>query len=111
MFTAFLGTLNNGTSPDGAATSGGFAGHCDWRLPAIEELAGIVDLTRGNCGGGSGPCIDQADFGPALAVKYWSATTDATFPVHAWFVFFADGLVNGGYKDNDFYVRGVRSGL
>jgi len=30
-FKVFLGTLNNGTSSEGSATSGCFAGHCDWR--------------------------------------------------------------------------------
>jgi Protein of unknown function (DUF1566) len=111
-FTAFVGTLNNGTSSDGTATSGCFAGHCDWRLPAIEELAGIVDLTQGNCSGGSGPCIDQAVFGPTVAFNYWSATTDATALFDAWDVFFSDGAVSLGVKSfGIFYVRGVRSGL
>ena len=54
-FTAFLGTLNNGTSSDGAAISGCFAGHCDWRLPAIGELAGIVDLNAPGCSTFTGP--------------------------------------------------------
>src|SRR5262245_16470458 len=89
-FTDFLGTLNNQTNGDGSTTSGCFAGHCDWRLPAIEELAGIVDPTQGGCGGGSGPCIDQAAFGPTLADFYWSATTDPGFPNCASFVRFRD---------------------
>ena len=37
-FTVFLtGTLNNGMSGDGTTTTGCFAGHCDWRLPAIRS--------------------------------------------------------------------------
>src|SRR5262249_22478780 len=40
-FTDFLGTLNNcvddGTDPP-TGVIGGFAGHCDWRLPSIVEL-------------------------------------------------------------------------
>ena len=86
VFTSFLGTLNNGTSIDGTATSGCFAGHCDWRLPAIGELAGIVDLTQGRGASGSGPCIDQAVFGPTVAGFYWSATTFAAVPAGAWVV-------------------------
>jgi hypothetical protein len=31
-FTDFLYALNGGTSTDGAATTGCFTGHCDWRL-------------------------------------------------------------------------------
>ena len=43
-FTDFLVRLN-GASDDGSATlSGCFAGHCDWRLPTIGELA--VDRRR-----------------------------------------------------------------
>jgi Protein of unknown function (DUF1566) len=71
-FTAFLGTLNNGTSGDGTATSGCFAGHCDWRLAVVEELAGIVDLAAPGCTAfnPTGPCIDQTVFGPTVALGY-----------------------------------------
>jgi Protein of unknown function (DUF1566) len=61
-FTEFLGALNNGTSSDGTTTTGCFANHCDWRLPTVEELAGIMDPAAAGCGSGS-PCIDPA-FGP-----------------------------------------------
>jgi Protein of unknown function (DUF1566) len=112
-FTDFLGKLNNCTSSDGTAvTDAGFAGHCDWRLPTIQELAGIIDLTQGVCGGGPGPCIDQAVFGPTVAGVYWSATTFATDPDNAWFVYFGffsgNAVVNKGL---DNLVRAVRSGL
>ena len=91
---------------------GCFAGHCDWRLPAIGELAGIVDATQGNCGGGSGPCIDQTVFGPTVAFYSWSASTDAGTPVYAWNVDFTDGRrVKSFLENSDGYVRGVRSGL
>jgi hypothetical protein len=94
-FTAFLGTLNNGTKGDGTATSGCFAGHCDWRLPAIEELAGIV---------GTAP-------GPTVAFNYWSATSYSD-PDAAWCVDFSvGGNVLAYNKDIAFYVRAVRSGL
>jgi hypothetical protein len=109
-FNVFLGTLDNGTSSDGSATSGCFAGHCDWRLPAIAELRGIVDATQGNCGGGSGPCIDEAVFGPTVDF-YWSASTDATLSFAAWGVGFANGTASLGGKSSAFSVRAVRSGL
>ena len=86
-------------SGDGSTTSGCFAGHCDWRLPAIGELAGIVDPTQGNCGGGSGPCIDQSVFGPTVASYYSPASTDAGNPSYAWVVGFGNGLVNDGFKN------------
>lgn len=112
-FKVFLGTLNNGTSGDGSTTSGCFAGHCDWRLPAIGELAGIVDTSQGNCGGGSGPCIDQAVFGPTVfGSGCWSASTWDVVATVAWLVVFDDGLVTLAVKAEDVAtVRGVRSAL
>jgi len=119
-FTAFLGTLNNGTSGDGTATSGCFAGHCDWRLPAIEELAGIRDLSAPGCSTFS-PCIDQSVFGPTVfsnapdghpSDPYWSATTDSGNPASVWYVDFSNGGVVADGKDDDGrFARGVRSGL
>ena len=110
-FTSFLGTLNHATSNDGTTSSGCFAGHCDWRLPSIVELKAIVDLTAPGCGGG-GACIDQTVFGPTIAFFYWSATTDAAFPVFAWGVAFgSDGIVTSALEDAPLFVRGVRSAL
>jgi hypothetical protein len=118
-FTAFLGTLNNGTSGDGSTTSGCFAGHCDWRLPAIGELAGIVDLAVPGCRAFpfTIPCIDQTVFGPSSNF-YWSASTDARSPgpdagEAAWGLYFTYGVVSdySSFKNLDYWVRGVRSGL
>jgi hypothetical protein len=113
-FTAFLGTLNKGTSSDGTATSGCFAGHCDWRLPAIEELAGIVDPSASGCASGS-PCIDVAVFGQIVTFPYWSATTRPPIPLvpeGAWEMnFFFGGNVSSSPKPTTWAVRAVRSGL
>ena len=105
-FTTFLGTLNNGTSPDGTAISGCFAGHCDWRLPTSAELQTIVDLTAPGCGTGS-PCIDAA-FGPTVADFYWSSTTYSSHPSYAWDVDFYDGSVYAVIK-TDQLLRSCRS--
>jgi Protein of unknown function (DUF1566) len=110
-FTSFLAALNNATSPDGTTSSGCFAGHCDWRLPSIVELHAIVDPSAPGCGA-RGACIDQTVFGPTVAFFYWSATTDAAFPVFAWGVAFgADGSVASAIEEVPLFVRGVRSGL
>ena len=108
-FTLFLATLNGGTSSNGVSTSGCFAGHCDWRLPIIEELNGIVDLSAPGCGTGS-PCIDPT-FGPTQFYYYWSATTDAGGADSAWTVYFGNGGAFGDSKTGGSYVRAVRSGL
>jgi hypothetical protein len=113
-FTVFLGSLNNGTSSNGAATRGCFAGHCDWRLPEIEELAGIVDSGAPGCGEGI-PCIDQTVFGPTTIDPYWSATTFDGSPTVVWVIFlndvaFGDPLVITP-KNTGGWVRAVRARL
>ena len=113
-FTDFLSRLNSCASPNGATVAGGFAGHCDWRLPTIAELAGIVNLSRGNCGGSGGPCID-AIFGPTQADNYWSSTTDSSetdgFGInYAWLLYFDGGGPCSGEKIGGSYVRAVRGG-
>ena len=113
-FTSFLATLNNGAAPfnggNPSPITGCFANHCDWRLPSIVELQGIVDPSAPGCSTGS-PCIDPT-FGPTQSSDYWSATTGAGEPAGAWDVSFYNGGVSVGNKADDFtYVRAVRSGL
>lgn len=111
-FTDFLATLNGGAtgvgdcaSGDGSTVSGGFVGHCDWRLPQIDELRTIL-----NCSFSA--CIHPI-FGPtATDFQYWSATTDAVTVSgsSAWLADFRDGFVGVGGKEVDFHVRAVRGG-
>jgi hypothetical protein len=110
--TLFLETLNSCVSSDGVTVTGGFATHCDWRLPSIEELAGVVDLGAPGCGSGS-PCIDQGVFGPTVAYVYWTATTavDISYPHGAWDLYFFDGSLSRDFKGDDLPVRAVRAGL
>jgi Protein of unknown function (DUF1566) len=99
-FTKFLFQLNHETSANGIDLAGCFANHCDWRLPSIDELKGIVDSDTEN------PSIDPI-FGPTQSQRYWSATTDDGFPHAAWRVHFADGNVQIVGKRFALFVRAV----
>jgi len=107
-FTDFLSRLNACTSEDGLSVTGGFAGHCDWRLPTITELATILDAGGAGCGLGS-PCIAPI-FGPTQAYFCWSSTTKPDSPAFAWVVDFFTGQVFFGGKIGLKYARAVRSG-
>lgn len=50
-YTQFIERLN--------APGACYAGHCDWRLPTIDELKGIIDTRREGCPAVLG-CIDPA---------------------------------------------------
>ena len=111
----FLASLNNCVS-DGASVSGGFAGHCNWRLPNILELIGILDITQEGCVGGTGACIDPA-FGPTKTSVYWSGTAYAGDASQVWYVdFFETGVGGTGIvyymgKESSACVRAVRGAL
>jgi hypothetical protein len=100
-FTDFLAKVNSGA---------GLGGHSDWRVPTIAELQTIVDVTKGNCGGGSGACISPV-FGPTVSDFYWSASTFAESPDSAWIVSFVHDISGPGSKTIGHYVRAVRGGL
>jgi hypothetical protein len=105
-FTEFLGELNNCESADGTTITGGFAGHCDWRVPTIVELQAILlELYPPACG--TDPCIDPI-FGPTASSLYWSSTTHAINPFLAWGVQFNIGFVSYESKGQYHRVRAVR---
>ena len=73
-----------------------YAGHCDWRLPTIEETQAL-------------PWPRVSEFQPD-AGNYWTASTHEVRPELAYGVHPDNGGPTGYYKAEGRYVRAVRSG-
>jgi hypothetical protein len=82
-----------------------FGGFSDWRLPTIKELAYLADTGRSN------PSINVTYFPNTVSSWYWSSSTSANYPYHAWGVGFRYGHDSYNYKYFHGYVRAVRGGL
>jgi uncharacterized protein DUF1566 len=80
-------------------------GQKGWRVPAIAELASLIDPSVQS----PGPTLPPGH--PFLNVQssgYWSAKTVADNPVNAWGVGFNDGLLFAAPKPNSFQFWCVR---
>ena len=112
-FSVHVATLN----------STSFAGHADWRLPNVKELASIVNYENSN------PAVSPAFattncFSPSTCTvltcsctsvnQYWSSSTDFNFPntspAEVWIVDFSDGKVLGDFTTDQQNARAVRGG-
>lgn len=79
-----------------------YCGASDWRLPTQAELLTLVHA------GNLKPAIDTAFFPNTASVPYWSSTTYAMIPAHAWGVHFGYGAAHAESKSVANAVRLVR---
>ena len=80
-----------------------FAGHTDWRLPDIKELASLVAEDRYD------PAINSTIF-PAISSDHiWSGSPYAYEGDSSWIVYFGYGDDTYSYRNVNNHVRLVRS--
>jgi hypothetical protein len=92
----------------------GFAGHTDWRIPNVRELASLVDYGAGDpaidavFATGCVPGCSAVACSCTSSFHYWTSTTAVDTPLFAWAVVFGAGSVDPDQKISFRYVRAVR---
>lgn len=76
------------------------SGTRDWRLPSIQELQTIVDITKFD------PAI-KSDMTNRVSKVYWSSS-EVLGSNKAWYVNFMSGYTQGDRKTRAYYIRCVR---
>ncbi len=87
-----------------AVTACRLGGFTDWRLPELDELESIRDITRHE------PCLDTSIF-KSNSGWVWTKTPCAWSPGRVWVVDFHGGDVDSYYRYYQAFVRPVRSVL
>jgi hypothetical protein len=80
---------------------GGFGGHADWRVPALDELASLVEHRCYD------PALNLELFPAAPITGFWSADPHPS-PDHAMMIHFKYGGQYMGNKDQAWALRLVR---
>ena len=81
------------------------SGRKGWRLPGVNELASLIDMTN------TDPALPTGHpFSNVLPSHYWSATSGADIPTLAWDVHFGNGEVARNTKPSYLFVWCVRGG-
>jgi len=99
--------LNNDNqwTTDGIPNASGVK-YDDWRLPNRNELQSIVDYSTYE------PAADLSFFPDTESSPYWSSTSNTTtggYITNAWVFDFASGSPSHSWKDNEHFIRAVRS--
>ena len=84
------------------------AGHADWRVPSVKELASLVDRCAIN-----NAAINWSYFPNTMQASYVSATRDASATTMPWIVNFSGGEIAPlpvGQWSSGLYLRLVRAG-
>ena len=80
------------------------AGHSDWRLPSLHELASLLDHTVAS----PGPASDLVAFPDTHAYSYWTTSTPKSLAGKALEVNFNSGTTKAGATTAELWVRCVR---
>ncbi len=102
LWTDFLVNLNGTVDDPNPVTLSCYGGHCDWRIPTIDELDSISSAP---CG--SPPCVDAALL-PNRTGGYWAMSQHPTLPDGAYILHYTSGP-SSDLKTAAYFARAVRS--